>query len=280
MENKKVKVKSLVNGRIRIFLPDLKLNVRWERKGQTRMIDFETLQEAVYDYGTEEVDKPKMEVVADIASPKDLKKRAVIDRGKGAPDKIDWAYLMDKDAVGKNGLSAAVENIINSRPTGRTDAEFSETTKAVSSEVSAIKPTYALSKVKSADKIHEYQMSVGDYSYVDDIDLAPIYSGADLFLYPSLYEGFGLPPLEAMQCGTPVITSNPSSLPEVVGDAGIMVDPTSVDAIAGAISQVLDDPDLRHELSEKGLLRAASFSWRKTAEIASRRFIEAFLEME
>ena len=122
-------------------------------------------------FGTEEVDKPKMEVVADIASPKDLKKRAVIDRGKGDPDKIDWAYLMDKDAVGKNGLSAAVENIINSRPIGRTDAEFSETTKAVSSEVSAIKPTYALSKVKSVDKIHEYQMSVGDYGYVDDIDL-------------------------------------------------------------------------------------------------------------
>ena len=126
----------------------------------------------------------------------------------------------------------------------------------------------------------EFRNRIFAIGYVDDIDLAPIYSGADLFLYPSLYEGFGLPPLEAMQCGTPVITSNTSSLPEVVGDAGIMVDPTSVDAIAGAISQMLDDPDLRHELSEKGLLRAASFSWRKTAEIASRRFIEAFLEME
>ena len=120
----------------------------------------------------------------------------------------------------------------------------------------------------------EFRPRVFAVGYVDDVDLAAIYSGAALFLYPSLYEGFGLPPLEAMQCGTPVVTSNVSSLPEVVDDAAIMVDPTSVDEIAGAISRVLDDPSLRQELSEKGLRRAAGFSWRKTAEIVVKRFFE------
>ena len=102
--------------------------------------------------------------------------------------------------------------------------------------------------------------------YVDDDDLAALYSGAELFVYPSLYEGFGLPPLEAMQCGTPVVTSNTSSLPEVVGDAAITVDPTSVDELASAIGQVLSDEGLRASLSEKGLARAKEFSWSRTAD--------------
>jgi len=102
--------------------------------------------------------------------------------------------------------------------------------------------------------------------YVPDEDLVYFYNLADLFVYPSLYEGFGLPPLEAMSCGTPVITSNKSSLPEVVGDAALLVDPLDVRALAGAIESVLANKELRAELSERGLKRAKFFSWEKTAE--------------
>ncbi|HUV05756.1 MAG TPA: glycosyltransferase family 1 protein, partial [Armatimonadota bacterium] len=107
--------------------------------------------------------------------------------------------------------------------------------------------------------------SVRFTGYVPAEDLPALYSAATVFVYPSLHEGFGLPPLEAMACGTPVITSNASSLPEVVGDAGIMVDPYNVEELAGAILRVLCDPDLRQEMSAKGLERAKKFSWEETA---------------
>lgn len=98
-----------------------------------------------------------------------------------------------------------------------------------------------------------------------DSELPLLYSSAELFVFPSLYEGFGLPPLEAMACGTPVITSNASSLPEVVGDAGIMVDPRSVEELADAMLKVLQTPDLRQDMSIKGLNRVHSFTWEETA---------------
>jgi glycosyltransferase involved in cell wall biosynthesis len=99
-------------------------------------------------------------------------------------------------------------------------------------------------------------------NYVPDEDLAPLYTGALAFVYPSFYEGFGLPPLEAMQCGTPVITSNTSSLPEVVGDAGIMIDPTDLDALCQAMLYVYLKPDIQKNMSIKSLARARHFSWR------------------
>jgi glycosyltransferase involved in cell wall biosynthesis len=102
--------------------------------------------------------------------------------------------------------------------------------------------------------------------YVPDEDLPALYSGADLFVFPSLYEGFGLPPLEAMACGTPVVTSNVSSLPEVVGDAAITVTPYDVEALAEAMRRVLTDADLRAELREKGLARAKQFTWERCAQ--------------
>lgn len=101
--------------------------------------------------------------------------------------------------------------------------------------------------------------------FVPDEDLPALYSAALFFVYPSFFEGFGLPPLEAMQCGTPVIAGDRTSLPEVVGDCGLLVDPYDVDAIAGAIKQLLGDERLRNELSLKGLHRAGLFSWKRTA---------------
>jgi glycosyltransferase involved in cell wall biosynthesis len=100
--------------------------------------------------------------------------------------------------------------------------------------------------------------------FVPDQDLAAVYSGATAFIYPSFYEGFGLPPLEAMKCGIPVITSNTSSLPEVVGDAGLMVAPTDSDALCQSMLSLYRSPALRAEIAAKCLERASAFSWAKT----------------
>lgn len=100
---------------------------------------------------------------------------------------------------------------------------------------------------------------------VTDADLPLLYSGAAVFVFPSLYEGFGLNPLEAMACGAPVICSNRTSLPEVVGDAGILVDPTEPAALAAALNTVLQDANLRAQLRARGLERAAQFSWERAA---------------
>ena len=97
--------------------------------------------------------------------------------------------------------------------------------------------------------------------YVDEADLPALYSGAKVFAYPSFYEGFGMPPLEAMACGTPVITSNNSSLPEVVGDAGIMVDAHDTAALADAIAKVVTDPELAKKMRAAGIERAKRFDW-------------------
>ncbi|AJE04188.1 glycosyltransferase family 4 protein [Geobacter pickeringii] len=101
--------------------------------------------------------------------------------------------------------------------------------------------------------------------YVPDEDLASLYSEAMMFVYPSLYEGFGLPPLEAMQCGVPVITSNSSSLPEVVGSAGIMVSPTDSDALCQAFLDIYRNAELRDDLSRRSLEQAKKFSWEQCA---------------
>ncbi len=97
--------------------------------------------------------------------------------------------------------------------------------------------------------------------------LPALYAAATAFIFPSLYEGFGLPPLEAMACGTPVACSNTSSLPEVVGEAALTFDPTCVEDIADAIRRLLDDKTLRATLRERGLHRAAHFSWARTARL-------------
>jgi glycosyltransferase involved in cell wall biosynthesis len=97
--------------------------------------------------------------------------------------------------------------------------------------------------------------------YIEDEDLPALYQGADVFVYPSLFEGVGLPPLEAMSAGVPVVTSNSSSLPETVGEAGILVDPLNEAEIAGAILRLTRDKSLREELIRKGRMRAAGFSW-------------------
>jgi len=103
--------------------------------------------------------------------------------------------------------------------------------------------------------------------YIPELELAYYYSSATLLAYPSLYEGFGLPPLEAMACGCPVVTANTSSLPEVVGEAGIMVNPYDTSSLAQAMRRVLTDDKLRDNMIRKGLEQSKKFSWEKTAEL-------------
>jgi glycosyltransferase involved in cell wall biosynthesis len=116
----------------------------------------------------------------------------------------------------------------------------------------------ALRRAVHRHQLHQYVRFLG---YLPEETLAVMYRLAGVFVFPSLYEGFGLPPLEAMASGTPVVTSNVSSLPEVAGDAAILVDPYDPRAIADGIYDVLNDERLRRELRQKGLARARQFSW-------------------
>jgi glycosyltransferase involved in cell wall biosynthesis len=120
-----------------------------------------------------------------------------------------------------------------------------------------------LSKMSSSLDVSSNIIFTG---FVPEDDLPNLYNSCEAFVYPSLYEGFGLPPLEAMSCGTPVITSNISSIPEVVGDSGILIDPFSTVSLIEALELVLNDDKKKQELREKGLARASEYSWRKTAE--------------
>lgn len=108
--------------------------------------------------------------------------------------------------------------------------------------------------------------------YIPREDLPVLLSGAECMVYPSLHEGFGLSVLEAMACGCPVITSNISSLPEVIGDAGILVDPYSLDELAASMEKVLESGELREKMKKMGLARASTFSWEKTAESTLKAF--------
>ncbi|MFN2290878.1 MAG: glycosyltransferase family 4 protein [Anaerolineae bacterium] len=111
--------------------------------------------------------------------------------------------------------------------------------------------------------------------YVDDEDLPALLSGAEAFAFPSLYEGFGFPVLEAMACGVPVVCSSTSSLPEVAGDAALLVEPRQVDSIASALFRLLSEPDLRRELVGRGFVQAERFSWSRCAQEAMAAFEQA-----
>lgn len=115
--------------------------------------------------------------------------------------------------------------------------------------------------------IEKYKDKIVRIGYVDDEDLSALYSDAFCFVYPSLYEGFGLPPLEAMKCGAPVITSDVSSLPEVVGDDAIKINPKDDVALQNAYKKLYENEELRVDLANRGLKRAELFSWKKTADI-------------
>jgi glycosyltransferase involved in cell wall biosynthesis len=112
----------------------------------------------------------------------------------------------------------------------------------------------------------EYKDDIIFLGYIDPADKAYIYNLASVFIYPSFYEGFGFPPLEAMASGLPVISSFASSLPEVVGDAAIMIDPYNINDLARAMAEIITDDKLRNKLIARGLEQAKKFSWGETAK--------------
>jgi glycosyltransferase involved in cell wall biosynthesis len=131
---------------------------------------------------------------------------------------------------------------------------------------------------ESAESSSNHTSRVIFTGYVADEDLAALYSGALAFVYPSLYEGFGLPALEAMACATPVITSNTTALPEVVGDAALLVDPQDEDELCQAMLRIAEDSELRSQLRRKGLKRVAEFSWKRCAQETARAYHAAASE--
>jgi glycosyltransferase involved in cell wall biosynthesis len=192
---------------------------------------------------------------------------AVEDHFRPAPDQDAWARVRARYglpdryilAVGnlqpRKNLRRLIEAFAALRAASRIDQRL----------VLVGKGLWRESDVFGAIKAHGLEEEVIATGYVPDADLPVLYRAADVFVYPSLYEGFGLPPLEAMACGTPVITSNDSSLPEVVGDAALLIEPTDVGDLATALARLLGDAALRGRLVAAGLARAARFSWEETA---------------
>ena len=135
--------------------------------------------------------------------------------------------------------------------------------------------TGRLFKALDGKDLHEDVIFTG---YVPHQDLPLLMNAAEVFVFPSLYEGFGLPALEAMRCGTPVVTSNISSLPEIVGRAAVLVDPYNEESIAEGLQSVVEDADLRKELSRKGLAQAELFSWERAARETLAVYHQAYEE--
>ena len=174
-----------------------------------------------------------------------------------------------KYGIGKGPFVLALGNLQPRKNIGRLVEAFARlertSTDVKPKLVIAGKAQWRESEVYRAVRQAGIEESVVFPGYVDDADLPALYGAATAFVYPSLYEGFGLPPLEAMACGTPVICSDAASLPEVVSDAALMVDPSSVPALAEALVQVLTTTGLRDDLVARGLRRAQEFSWDRCA---------------
>ena len=134
------------------------------------------------------------------------------------------------------------------------------------------KPTWFSSKVHDAARESGVEDRIQFFGFVSDPDLLQLYNACDCFVFPSFYEGFGFPALEAMACGRAVVCSDASALPEVVDGAAILFDPYAIDEMVRAIADVLVDPELRGRMERLGIQRAAHFSWQKTAQMT----LEAF----
>jgi len=128
------------------------------------------------------------------------------------------------------------------------------------------KAGFGFQKIKKAIEESLFKKDIILKSYVSELEKEELYKKADLFILPSFYEGFGLPVLEAMSYGVPVICSNNSSLPEVVGDAALLVDPNNIQEISGAINKVFSDDDLRNKMIKRGFENVKKFSWEKCAK--------------
>lgn len=136
------------------------------------------------------------------------------------------------------------------------------------------KKAWAYTEIEQLIRTYHLEKQIICLGYVPIEDLPPLLAGAHAFLFPSLYEGFGLPPLEAMQSGVPVISSNSSSIPEVVGEAGILLEPTDEKGWSKAILTITDNTKLHSQLQHKGYDQATQFSWQHTARLTAEVYRE------
>ncbi len=140
-------------------------------------------------------------------------------------------------------------------------------TKEISHQLVIVgKEDFLPKQIREEIKISQYREDIIFTGYLQENYLPLFYNLADVFVYPSLYEGFGFPCLEAMSCGCPVVSSNISSIPEIVNGAGLLIDPLDTEELAVAIYRVISNPKLKEELKEKGLKQAKQFSWDNTAQ--------------
>lgn len=225
------------------------------------------------------VSRARLVMTVSLASKKDLLGFFDVDESKilVIPNGIDPAMTRELtraeidrvrqrfQLVGRNALFVGnikphknVERLIAAFALLRQDPAFSDVTLIVVGDDISKYPS-----LRRKVEEHGLRSHVRFFGFVPEMTLVALYRVADIFVFPSLYEGFGFPPLEAMANGTPVITSNISSLPEVVGDAALTIDPYRTEEIALAMKTLFDDPELRARLSQKGRERACFFSWEK-----------------
>lgn len=221
----------------------------------------------------------------------ELKRKAILSAEKlicisenTKKDLMNW-YSVPEEKITVTYLAAGIDESFShgdepvpSRPyylyVGSRDASYKnfDTLLLAFAKIVSVNPEIALCVVgyplseTEVNQIAELKLSdrIEHYAYASDRHLAKLYRCSVALVYPSLYEGFGIPPLEAMSCSTPVIASNCSSIPEVVGDAGLLFDPKSVNDLADILLFLLDNPTERDRLIAKGCQRAKTFSWDKT----------------
>lgn len=177
-------------------------------------------------------------------------------RKYGLPDRF---ALYVGDVTWNKNLPRLIEAAV------KVDVPLAMVGKALIDKITDAKNPWNTDLIRS-QKLAEKHKNIFRLGFVSSEDLVALYNAATLFVMPSIYEGFGLPVLESMSCGCPVVTSRRGSVEEVVGDAGVYVDPFNVDSIAGGISEVFNNRNLRIELSQKGLIQSKKFTWKKTAD--------------
>ncbi len=199
----------------------------------------------------------KVVVIPGAASPQFIRAldscnvRAVLDRYK-----ISNPYILCVGTLEpRKNLPAAIEAFRKVQRSGMSSYSL----------VLAGRPGWKLRGIYNVIEKSPYKEKIRLLGYVPEYDLPALYRGADLVLYLSLYEGFGFPPVEAMACGSVVLASNRASIPECVGDAGVLVDPSDIDEIAENMIRLLNDKDLRQELGKRAIVRAKHFSWERSA---------------
>lgn len=240
--------------------------LRWLRRAATRVL---TISESTRrDYIRLTGSDPALVDVAPLARGRDT----AVPSGNPTPrlrERYSWAvhpYILSVGTVEprKNHLRLirAFESLVQD-----TDADVQL--------VLAGGPGWKMEEVSRALAASPARERIHTLGFVSEAELADLYAGAQVFAYPSLYEGFGLPVLEAMFAGIPVLTSNVSSLPEVAGTAAVLVDPLSVDQIHNGLARLLRDGELRTQMIERGFRRAREFTWRRTAELTLESYRKA-----